>query len=356
MSFEFFLKAPVGLLPALIFLGALVYLDSFRLVSFTTVLVMLLIGGAIASLSYFANDFAIEFLGFDLARYSRYGAPIVEETLKAAAIVYLLSRNQLGFMVDAAIAGLAIGTGFALAESIYQLYVLPDAPIEVWIVRGFGTAIMHGGVTAIFGVLAQSMTEGKPRNNLLLYLPGLVIAIVLHSVFNHIVGSPSIAAIAALVVLPLVLLLVFGKSEHRVHDWLLRDYESHEHLLEDIDSGAYARSEAGRFVAEVVRRFDQTTAADIFDYIKLHTQLVLRAEQILLAREGGTKLGLSEEDRDHFQRLHMLERKIGRTAMLVLWPHLHFSRQELWELHHLERSARHNWAAKKPGLGKRKEE
>jgi protease PrsW len=341
MAFEFFLKAPVALLPVLIFLGALVYLDSFRLVSFYTVLRLLLMGVAAAAASYFVNGFAIDFLGFDFAGYTRYGAPVVEESLKAAVLIYLLARNQLAFMVDAAIAGMAIGAGFALAESVYQLAVLPDADLAVWIVRGVGTAIMHGGVTAIFGVMAQAMTERNSRANLVRYLPGLLIAIGLHSIFNHVIASPSFATIAAIVVLPLVLILVFGKSEHKVHDWLLHDYEDHEKLLKDIESGAFARSQAGRFIAALARKFDRATVADIFAYLKLHTQLVLRAEQILLARENGTEISATEQDRERFKQLHALEGKIGRTAMLVLWPYLHFSRQELWELHQFEKRARH---------------
>lgn len=66
---------------------------------------------------------------------------------------------------------------------------------------------------------------------------------------------------------------------------------------------------------------------------------MLRAEKLLLAREGGTDLRLRQEDRREFEELHGLERRIGKTVMLALWPHLHFSRQELWELYELENEA-----------------
>src|SRR5262249_6860452 len=91
----------------------------------------------------------------------------------------------------------------------------------------------------------------------------------------------------------------------------------------------------------VANKFDKQVADDMFAYIKLHTQLVLRAEKVLLDREGGAKVALGDNDLAQFDQLHALERRIGRTALLALWPHLHFSRQELSELYELEDRARH---------------
>lgn len=341
MSFDFFLKAPIGLLPVLIFLAVLLHLDTFRMVSLYIILRVMAAGGFLAAASYILNDQAMAATGIPFADYSRYVAPVLEETLKAGVIVYLFVRNRIGFMVDAAILGLAVGAGFALVENIYQLYVFHDANLGVWIVRGFGTAIMHGGATAIFGVVAQSMTERHSQFNVALYLPGLLLAIVLHSAFNHFPGSPIIAAAAALIVLPLILFFVFAKSEHKIHDWLLHDYETHEHLLEEIRSGAFTHSEAGRFMTDLAARFEPAVVADMFSYIQLHTELVLRAEKVLLAREKGEKVPFEQADREHFDTLHALERKIGRTGLLALWPHLHFSRQELCELYELEDRTKH---------------
>jgi hypothetical protein len=74
--------------------------------------------------------------------------------------------------------------------------------------------------------------------------------------------------------------------------------------------------------------------------MRLHTELVLRAEEFSLAREAGTKPQVSVQDRQRFRDLHELERKIGKTALLALWPHLHYSRQELAELYELESRTR----------------
>jgi protease PrsW len=339
MSLSFFLEAPIALIPALLFLIVLDRLDSFRLVSLAAAVAALAAGGLLAIVSYFINDVAMDTLRVDITSYTRYGAPIVEETLKAAVVVYLFTRARIGFMVDAAIMGFAIGTGFALVENLYFLYSFPDANPGVWIVRGFGTAMMHGGATAIFGVLAQMLSERHKRFAPLLYLPGLIAAIVVHSLFNHLLQLPMVATVAMIVLVPAVLFFVFAKSESRIHKWITSDHETHQQLLASMD-GEFAKSEGGRFIADVADKFAHGHAAEIFAYMRLHTELVLRAEEMLLAREKGQKGAISDEDVARFERLHALERSIGRTALLALWPHLHYSRQELAELYELEARAK----------------
>ena len=41
-----------------------------------------------------------------------------------------------------------------------------------------------------------------------------------------------------------------------IHNWLLTDYESHEHLLRDLRSGEFAHSEAGRFISDLRKKFN----------------------------------------------------------------------------------------------------
>ncbi len=343
MSVTLFLVTPIAIAPALVFLFVLDRLDSFRLVSLRIAVLALLAGGVIAVASYFINSATMDVLDASLSTYTRYGAPVVEEALKASVMIYLFLKARIGFLIDAAILGFAIGTGFALFENIYFLYSFPEANLGVWIVRGFGTEMMHGGATAIFGVLSQAWTERHTKVFPLYYLPGLLTAILLHSLFNHLLASPMLATAVAMALTPLVLFMVFARSEHRIHDWLLQDHASHEQLLAKMDA-TFARSQAGQFISELADKFDGAHAGEIYAYMRLHTELVLRAEELLLAREKGSTLDIASADQQRFIQLHHLERKIGRTAMLALWPHLHYGRQELAELYEFEsRTKAVNW-------------
>jgi RsiW-degrading membrane proteinase PrsW (M82 family) len=339
---QILLEASTSLLPVILLVVVLHILDGYKLVEPRQLIECLIAGMVLAVVSYFTNSRAIGILKYDFATYSRFAAPVAEEFLKAAFVIVLFARNRIGFMIDAAIMGFAVGAGFSLTENLYYLYEFPTgANLGVWIIRGFGTAIMHGGATAIFGVMGQGLTERRAIVNPLMLIPGLAVAVVVHGVYNYFQSSALIAAVVMLVAVPMILVFVFAKSEHGVHTWLLHDYESHEHLLEAIKNGEFTHGEAGRFILDVANKFDPEVVADLFAYIRLHTELAIRADKVSLAHETGEKLTDGHALHESFKKLHALEKKIGRAVMLAIWPHLHFTRRELWELNELEAEVRH---------------
>jgi RsiW-degrading membrane proteinase PrsW (M82 family) len=199
---EFISRVLVGLMPVVMFLFALVYLDSYKLIPLRRIVVTIVLGGVVAGASYLINVALLSMVSIDQVAYSRYLAPLVEELGKALFLVYMIRANRIGFLVDAAIYGFAIGTGFALVENVYYLNILGDVPFAVWIVRGAGTAIMHGGATAIFGILAKTFSERSGASRLTSYLPGFAVAWLVHSVFNHFFLSPVLSTLGVLIVLP----------------------------------------------------------------------------------------------------------------------------------------------------------
>lgn len=336
MNLELLLKVIIGLLPVLIFLGVLLYMDSYKLVKLHLVTRVILAGVLTAVIAYFANSYAIGGLDIEFFHYTRYVSPIIEESLKGLVIVYLLRNNQIGFLVDSAIMGFAVGAGFAMAENMYYLYHATDAHVVVWVVRGFGTAVMHGGVTAILSVLAHTMTERWNQTNPALFLPGLMVAAVLHSIFNQFLISPILSTVATLVIIPLILMLVFQKSVGLMHDWLEVDFDANEELLKKIHRGEFTHGKAGQFLLELRNRFDGMMAADMLCYIRLHFELAIRAKSTLMAREFGIDVAVDESVMEKFKELHALERGIGKVGFLAMRPYLHMSRKDLWQIFMLE--------------------
>ena len=78
-----------GFLPVLIFLGVLIYLDSYKLVRLRWVLFTIVLGGAAAAASYTANGVLLSRLPIDFTTYSRYVSPLVEESAKALVLIFL---------------------------------------------------------------------------------------------------------------------------------------------------------------------------------------------------------------------------------------------------------------------------
>ena len=203
----------VALLPVIVFLLVLVLADSFKLVPFST-LSWALAGGAAAALVATAlHAWLFRVTSFSPESFSRYVAPVTEESLKALVLIYFLKKHRIGFLVDAAIVGFAVGAGFAMIENIDYLRFLPSRSIWVWLVRGFGTAILHATTTAVIAIAAKALMDRYPNRGLAVLVPGAIVAVLLHSAYNHALVSPLLATAMMMVVLPLVVMTVFSRSE-----------------------------------------------------------------------------------------------------------------------------------------------
>jgi RsiW-degrading membrane proteinase PrsW (M82 family) len=326
------LRAAFGLLPVLTFLAALVALDSYKLVRLRAVLAVVACGVAVGVACYWMNGFALAQLGLEFRTYTRYLAPVIEEFTKALMLIALIRAHRIGFLVDAAILGFAVGAGFALVENIFYLGQTSSSGLGLWIVRGFGTALMHGGASAIFAVSSLSLVERTGRWQA--FLPGFVLAAALHSAFNHIF-SPFVSTVVVAGALPLVFYFVFARSERALSDWLGKGFDADTEMLALINSGGLLESPVGRYLHTLRARFHGTVLADLMGYLRLHTELALRAKGILLMRENGFEVPVDEATREKFTELRYLEKSVGRTGLLALHPLLHMSHRELWQLYML---------------------
>ena len=256
--------------------------------------------------------------------------------MKASVMIFLFRTNRIGFLVDSAILGFAVGAGFGVIENFYYLYLASDAHIAVWVVRGFGTAIMHGGVMALFGIMAQTLTERSMKINPLLYVPGFIVAITIHSAFNHFPGTPILTTLGTLVVLPPILLVVFQKSAKSMHEWLEVDFDEDALLLEQINSGSFTESKIGQFLEDLKQKFSGPVVVDMLCYLRLYTELALRAKGVLMMRENGLDTPVGERTRAKFEEMRYLEKSIGKTGILAMRPFLQMTRKDLWQLYVLE--------------------
>jgi len=134
------LRIALALLPVLLFLAVLIWLDSFRLVRKKRVFIAMCAGAVGALVSYFVNTAILEATKLPPVIFAIIAAPFVEETLKGLWVAWQIRRGQVGFLVDAAILGFATGAGFAIVENIYYLRNLGDVPLLVWLIREIGRA------------------------------------------------------------------------------------------------------------------------------------------------------------------------------------------------------------------------
>jgi protease PrsW len=335
------LAIAVAILPVTAFLLVLVLFDSFKLVP-TPMLARALGAGALAAgVSLAIHEAIFRFTGAGTSVVTHFIAPLTEETLKALFILYALKKRQIGFLVDAAIVGFAVGAGFALVENLDYLLALTQRNVLVWIVRGFGTALLHAATTATIAILTKSMVDRRNGRGLLVaVLPGWTAAVVLHAAYNYALVSPVLATAMLILLLPLVVLGVFGRSEKRTREWVGEGLDLDVELLSLVRSNQFGGTKLGRYLIELRDRFPGPVVADMFCLLQLDLELAIRAKGMLMAREAGLEVPVDENLRAQLSERKYLQHAIGRTGMVALRPLQVTSDRDQWHEYLLEHASR----------------
>ncbi len=332
-------KIFICLFPVLLFLFVLIILDSYKLLKLKSILQTLLIGCLVAFLCYLINRILFN-LSEHPANITYYFAPLIEEFLKAFFPIYLIKTKKIGFLVDAAIYGFAIGAGFAFVENIYYLHYLLDNNLFIWIIRGFGTAIMHGGTTAIFTMMTVYLIERNDSEKLVFFLPGYLIAFLLHSFFNHFYFPPMITTITQLLLLPILMMVIFSRSEKGLQNWMETGFITDVMLLEFIKKGKFKETKTGKYLDRFKKRFPGEVVMDMICYLRVYLELSIRSKGFLLMKEAGMEIKIDAELKGKIKELSYLEKSIGKAGKSILAPLLHFSKKDLWQISFLKESVK----------------
>jgi protease PrsW len=328
-------QAVASLLPVIAFLFALQLIDTYKLLTLARVLRAVLVGCLVAAVCYALNT-GIYAAGIARpALWARSGAPVVEEIAKALYIAWLLRTNRVGFLVDTAISGFAVGAGFAVLENLTYIPDLSSSGLVASAIRGLGTAMMHGGATAIFGTISANWSEIRGSRSPLVYLPGLAVAIVIHELYNQPLWRPVLAAVVVLVTLPALIAFIFWRSEKALEKWFATKLDQDIDLLQMMATGTFSDSPIGSYMKSLESAFSPTTLGDMLSYLHLTLELSARAKGDLLRREIGFPVEPDPDLPAHLKELKFLETQIGRAGKLALAPLLRQKRQDIWELQQL---------------------
>jgi len=324
------LNVALALVPVVAFLLALQLMDSFKLVRPSSVAAAIVAGAAAALASWGLHGPLQHLTGLNDLHFTRYVAPLTEETLKALFVVMLIVRRRIGFLVDAAVQGFAVGTGFALVENVTYLQAISGAPMLLWLVRGLGTAVLHGATMAIFGMMSRTFFDRRPDRLWYVFWPGWATAVVIHSAFNHVLLPPVAMTALLLIILPLIVIQVFQRSETTTREWVGAGLDLDMELLQLVQSEAFGFTRFGSYLRELQRSFPGPTVADMFCLLRLELELSVQAKAMLMAREAGLSVPVDEDLAACLAEVDYLNASIGRTGMLALKPLMVSSHRDQW--------------------------
>lgn len=327
------LEILVSILPVFVFLTFLLLFDSFKLVKWRNIMITIGIGSAAALLCLLISTLLLTGFNVPPGILTRYIAPVIEETAKAGYIVFLLRKKKIGFMVDGAIYGFAIGAGFAVIENIYYLHSLVNKQLIVWVIRGLGTAVMHGGTTAIFTIISKNLEDRLRKRASVYLIPGFLAAVIVHSFFNHFFLRPAIMTVGQLIILPVLVTLVYIRSEKHLRSWLEIGLDTDVSVLEYITSGRLSETRIGRYLQSIMDQFPGEIMADMLCYLRIYLELSICAKGALLMQESGFKIPRDREVEDKIRELNFLEKSIGQTGKRAIAPLVQKSARDMWQIY-----------------------
>jgi RsiW-degrading membrane proteinase PrsW (M82 family) len=329
----------IALVPVLILLAIFIWLDAFELMNLREILVLLALGGVAAVAVYPVSGRLIDTLPIGFSGYSRYVAPWLEEGMKAVVMIALFWFNRIGYKLDAVISGFAIGAGFSVVENIIYLTIFPQYGTGTWLVRGLGTAVMHGTTLAILAAIAHELAERETREaaadyrfNLLWFLPGYLVAVALHTGFNQFPDRPMVAMIGAIVISPIAIMTILQFGTAEAQKWLVSESTAHRAQLDALDAGGWPDDASGRKIAALAGRLPPQTCARVRRYWQLQSWLVVLAEEAMMDEAAGDVAFDREQVRAAFAELQGLRHAIGPSTLAAVKALLPFSRNDYWEV------------------------
>ena len=333
----------LALVPVIILLGIFVWLDAFKLMNLKEILVLLLLGGIGALLAWPVAGRFLDTLPIGFSNYSRFVAPWIEEAIKAAVIIALFRINRIGYKLDAVISGFAIGAGFSVVENVIYLIRFPEYGAGTWLVRGLGTAVMHGTTLALLAAVAHELAERESREaasefdfHLWWFLPGYLAAVAMHTAFNQFPDRPLLAMLGAWIFCPIVLIAIFGFGMVEAGRWLKAECAAHHIQLAALRAGTWPDSPSGRKIAALAGRLDTESAKRIRRYWEVLAWLLVQSEEAMMEEAAGDVSIDKDQVRAAFAELTGLQRALGRSTFAAMKSLLPFSRNDYWEISELK--------------------
>jgi RsiW-degrading membrane proteinase PrsW (M82 family) len=337
----------LALVPVFVLLAIFVWLDAFELMSLREILVLLVLGGMGALATYPISGRMLDTLPIGFSSYSRFVAPWIEEAIKAVIMIGLFRFNRAGYKLDTVISGFAVGAGFSVVENIIYLTIYPGYGAGTWLVRGLGTAVMHGTTLAILGAVAHELGERENRQaagdfefHLWWFVPGYLIAVAIHTTFNQFPDRPLLAMMGTIIHAPIANNAIFHFGTAEAQEWLETERAAHQAELDALVAGRWPDSASGRAVAGLAERLGAEKSQRIHRFMEVQTWLVVQAEQAMLDEAAGEVALDRLKVEAAFAELDSLKNSLGRTTFATLKRLLPFSRNDYWEVSELRQRVR----------------
>lgn len=289
-------------------------------------------------LSFLANRFFIDILGFSRAFVGTRTAPFVEEMFKSLVLFYLVRQARLTYFLDGAIYGFASGIGFAIIENLRYTQLFPENPFALVIVRDFSSALAHGTATAMTGIalggFVPSARGSRGMRNVLL---GFAAAMTLHYLWNNLAFYSTLGRIvtewifvgAGLAGVALIAsAILWGLRRERFQ--LLESLGMKVGVSEEEASVVQHMGDLNRLLAPIEQRFGKVKRKHVAEFLHLEAQLGLAQQREATTTDATLRAELAAQVARIEQQLNRERRNVGVYVMLYVRSIFPSTRWSLW--------------------------
>ena len=320
----------IALLPMVVYVLAVKAMDSFSMASWKR-LVPGFVWGMFCCGALF---FAARATGYENSVLSTF----LEEFLKCMPLVWAICRKRVAFFAEALIYGTAVGAGFAFLENIIYVALLPGFSLGDAILRGFGTAVLHMGCTALYAASAVTVSRVMAEKPFPLTLSACCCAIIpsfaIHYVYNLFLLPEFLQLVLVILLMTGLLIVIYDMDGRLIHKWLDSCISNDISLLASIKAGHLTETPAGEYLMEIRRRFQPLVFFDICTYLGLYLEVSIAAKSRMIMKEAGMDIPVSREvhqdNLDKLTELKALRKNIGISGLMALRPVINEKAVDEW--------------------------
>ena len=323
-----------ALLPVVLYIAVVYFLDNFALISVKRLLLLVLCGMLTALACFGLFQVTGRFLPEGVSDYVN---PVLEEAVKAIPLLILARRKKIAFFIDSVICGAAVGGGFSIPENIFYLVLGDELGMGTILFRGLEVALIHMGCSAIVAaaLMFAVRLDGRRRAHLeikrrdvwmavflLLAAPALHVA---HNTFHF---NPLMQFIAVFGSMAGLLVWTYQYDGDMIHRWLDKGLDKQVDLFRSIQEGNLTQTKTGEFLLSVKDSFTPEMFFDVICYVKLNVELSIAAKSRFMLREAKLDLPLEEEQARNilaqYEEYRLLEKRLGQSARITIAPVVKF--------------------------------
>ncbi|MCU0345041.1 MAG: PrsW family intramembrane metalloprotease [Ignavibacterium sp.] len=238
----------------------------------------------------------------DSLQLSRFGAivvaPIVEEITKGLFLLITISSKKFDNITDGIVYGGAIGLGFGMTENFIYFVTFGESIanfVMLVIIRSIFSAVMHCVSTATLGAFLAIAKFKSSSQKFLFAFVGLLIAMIIHSIWNSSLSFDRTAPIGFLFMIISIIIfistfIVSIKGERRI---------IFNELKEETESGLIPGSHLAILSSPQRERKGWHDESTRKTYIKAATTLAFRKVQ--LKNSNGASKAYYERDVNNYR-------------------------------------------------------